>query len=56
MWSNLMAVYEQTDEASKLEANRAYHGYIYNDEPMAIHIATVQNLAAKCSVEIQNLT
>lgn len=28
MWSNLKAVYERTDEASKLEANRAYHGYV----------------------------
>lgn len=49
MWSNLKAVYERTDEASKLEANRAYHSYVYNDGPMAVHIATVENLATKCS-------
>lgn len=48
MWSNLKAVYERTDEASKLEANRAYHDYVYNDGPMVIHIATVENLAARC--------
>lgn len=48
MWSNLKAVYERTDEASKLEANRAYHGYVYKDGSMALHIATVENLAEKC--------
>lgn len=50
MWSNLKAIYEQADEASKLEANRAYHSYVYNNESMAIHIATVENLAEKCKL------
>lgn len=50
IWANLKAIHERTDEASKLEVNRAYHGYSYSSGSMAVHIATVENLTAKCKL------
>lgn len=50
MWANLRTVYEYTDGTSKLEANPACHGYVYSGGSIATHIATVENLAAKCQL------
>lgn len=42
MWANLKAVYERTDETSKLDASRAYHSYVYSGGPIAAQ--TAQNI------------
>ena len=48
MWANLMAVYEQIDETSKLNALKEYHRYTYDGSSMAVHLAKIENLAKHC--------
>ena len=48
MWASLLAVYEKTDPASKINALKEYHRYTYDGSSMAVHLARIGNLTKHC--------